>query len=264
MHLGAKELGALVKHFDTDESGTIDGKEFVIGFNAMSNKAKKKEKERIAREGERRKEVLYEVEKKFKEKFRKKTLRLPSLGDKEGKKRTTGKSTHTMENATQAGIGREIHHFDAESFLKPNSMRMSGSSYMDTSIDYNNFDECRDASLNTNANDDTNLRPLNGRVSTAQANKISSDISLGKLLKASCIEAYSQKQTRANINKKKKTAAAAPVAVAPAVAPTDEDESVAGKEEFGGEKEEVYGEEEEVREEEVTGIESTSIGIKCL
>ena len=155
IQLNSKELGAMVKHFDLDNSGTIDGTEFVIGFNNMSHEAKKKEKQRIMKEGALRKNVVRDVEKKFKMKFKKKMLRLPSL-DKDKK------NNNAEGRGQKVGDGREGFKFNDASLLRPNSMVMSSSTYMDTSIgNMRNFDDFNIGSAK--------VPPLNGRVSTAQA-----------------------------------------------------------------------------------------------
>ncbi|GMH94634.1 hypothetical protein TL16_g12962 [Triparma laevis f. inornata] len=53
-----KELGALVKHFDRDNNGSIDGSEFLVGFYTLSQKEKSEERKKVKREESERKLIL--------------------------------------------------------------------------------------------------------------------------------------------------------------------------------------------------------------
>jgi Ca2+-binding EF-hand superfamily protein len=63
-----KELGALIMHFDRDDSGSIDGTEFLIGFYGLAAKAKAAEKDRVLAANEERQRKLAVVITKNKKK----------------------------------------------------------------------------------------------------------------------------------------------------------------------------------------------------
>jgi len=178
-----KELGSMVNHFDRDSSGTVDGTEFLLGFNGMAHRAKQLEKQRIKEDSVFRRSVLDKTHKKNKNKFKKKleALKLPSLMDSSIALHENSNTNNNNNNNNNTNNHKKRNHqptpFDSSSFLNPNPFQRSTSTYMHMRIEGG-----------------SPISPLNGRVSTAVAREIcADDISLGKLLKASTLDIYSQK-----------------------------------------------------------------------